>query len=333
MGRTRRWVVSLLLLSSLVLAYPGSASASPTNADRATLASSYIALRQQADGSIPAFSPIGSTADAVLAFVADGAGTTPLADALGYLRRQTAKGNLTTIGLRAKVALAVQAAGRNPQSFGGHDLIDEITQSRRLTGRYGNASVFDEALGILAIYASLGASDLDAIGWLMRAQCPDGGWQYDRPWAKTEGPHCGDASDPTDYFRSDTNTTAYAVMALSIPKGGWTIDPFAYFASMRDATYGGWGYTFGYKTTDTNSTALVIQAYAAQAQPLPAGAKVALRKLQYACGAFAYSWTDAGRRTGPDVGASIGAVPGLLGLALPLTGVVTGELPASTCAA
>ena len=335
MGRTRRRVVSLLLSSSMVLALPGSASAAPSNADRATLAGSYIALRQRADGSIPAFSPIGSTADAVLAFVAEGAGTTPLASAMGYLRRQTAKGNLTTIGLRAKVALAVQAGGRNPQNFGGHNLIDEISQSKRLTGRYANASVLDEALGILAIYASFGASDLDAIRWLMRAQCPDGGWQYDRPYAsKTEGAHCGNTADPlADPFRSDTNTTAYAVMALSIPKGGWKHDPFAYLASMRDAAHGGWGYTFGYETTDANSTALVIQAYAAQAQPPPAGARAALRKLQYGCGAFAYSWTDAGKRTGPDVGATIGAVPGLLALPLPLAGTVTGELPASTCPA
>ena len=56
-----------------------------------------------------------------------------------------------------------------------------------------------------------------------------------------------------------------------------------------------------------------------------------LRRLQYRCGAVAYSFTDAGRRTGKDVGASIGAVLGFLRDPLPVTPVALGTPWATTC--
>jgi hypothetical protein len=285
---------------------------------------------------LPAFSSIGSTADAVMAFVAVGMAETPLQNAIGFLRRQTGRGNVDTIGLKAKVGLAVEAAGLNAANFAGHSLLGEITETQRLTGRFGDASVLDQALATLAIAASTGEYDPEAIRWLLHAQCPDGGWQFDRPHARSEGPHCRDASDPNDFFASDTNTTAYVLMAVE-PSGigDYEHDPFVFLRAIRDTSgppsEGGWGYTWGFTTTDANSTALVIQAYAAAGRPLPDGAMAALHRLQYRCGAFAFSWTDAGRRTGPDVGASIGAVPGILREPLPVSGPVAGELPASAC--
>ena len=75
----------------------------------------------------------------------------------------------------------------------------------------------------------------------------------------------------------------------------------------------------------------MIQAFTADGRPLPKSAMGALRRLQYRCGAVAYSFTDAGRRTGKDVGASIGAVLGFLRDPLPVTPVALGTPWATTC--
>jgi hypothetical protein len=318
----------------LVVAVASTSSATAlTDRQRVTAAGAYVAARQDATtGAVPGFSAVGSTADAVQSWVAIGTGTTPVAAAIGFLRRQLKKGNVDTIGLEAKVALAAEADGLDPQSFAGANLLDRIAQTERLNGRYGDATVLDQALGILAIQASApGLVDAKASAWLAKAQCDDGGWQYDRPAGATDGPHCRKAKG-TDYYLSDTNTTAYAVMALAAVGVSPTKDPTKrFFPSLRDAAHGGWGYTWDYRTTDANSTALVIQAYDAEGVPVPAGGVKALRKLQYPCGAVAYSWTAGGARTGKDAGASIGAVLGLLQAPLPVTGSVTGELPSSSC--
>lgn len=83
----------------------------------------------------------------------------------------------------------------------------------------------------------------------------------------------------------------------------------------------------GFLATDANSTALVLQAYDAAARPIPHGGLRSLRDLQHPdCGAFAYTWN--GSAIGdPDVGATIGAVPALVGKAFPVTGTVSGEAP------
>jgi hypothetical protein len=317
MGRTHRRVVSVVAAVILCLALPSQAIAL-TDQQRADRAIGYLARKQADNGSLPGFSPIGSTADAILAIRSANIGADVEQAALAFLRRQTSKGNVDTIGLKAKVVLALATTGRNAHAFGGHDLVGEITETQRLNGRYGNATVFDQALAILAVYGSTSTIDAQAVSWLRAAECPDGGWQFDRPHRAVEGAHCGDASNPKDYFRSDTNTTAYAVMALSLPGTGWDGNPFAFFTHIRDDTRG-WGYTWGFTDTDANSTALVIQAYAAASVALPHGALAALRGLQYRrCGAFAFTRTDAGTRTPPNLGATIGAVPGLLKIAFPI---------------
>lgn len=328
---SRRLAVATLLLVCLSAGAAGAAT--PLRTEKAA---AFVASRQLDNGSFPAFSSIGSTADAVAAFVAAGEGQTQVDDAIGYLRRQTRAGNVTGIGTIAKVVMAAVAAGKDPNAFGSHDLVTEITDTQLPSGRFGDATVFDQALATLAMTAVTGGYNLSSFSWLLHGQCPDGGWQYDRPYhAATEGQHCGTPGDPTDYFRSDTNTTSLVVQAIAPSgKGTWEVDPFAYFDATRDASHGGWGYTWGYETTDANSTALVIQAYVSASTVLPTGAAAALRELQYVCGAFAYSWTTAGKRTGRDLGATIGAIQGLTRTPSPvLPGDPLGGVPATTCPA
>ncbi len=170
-----------------------------------------------------------------------------------------------------------------------------------------------------------------AARWLTRAQCPDGGWQFDAPYnSKTDNRHCHNGST-TDYSRSDTNTTSYAVQALDAMAApvAPAHDAFSYLRSRRDPIKHGWGYDRKTTLTDANSTALVIQAYVAAGRSLPRHAMRALKRLQYTnlCGsnfpfAFSFTWKKKAsggyKRTGADVGATLGAILGLLKQPLPV---------------
>jgi hypothetical protein len=233
---------------------------------------------------------------------------------------------VTNVGQRAQVALAVVAAGGSPSEFGGRNLIAQLRATERPNGRYGRGTdVYEHALAMLALAAADAGPSAAATAWLARAQCGDGGWQNDDPPGPDEDRHCLDRVDPGgDFFTSDTNTTGVAVQALEVGRGSAvpSHDPFDFFAAIRDPRFGGWGYTWGFETTDANSTALVVEAYAASGRRLPSGALAALKALQYRrCGTWAYSWTDDGRggvvRTPPDVGATIQAIQGVLQQPLP----------------
>ena len=336
MGRTLWRTAASFVVVSVVLSTGTPADATTGDAARASSAMAYVAAHQLANGSFPGFSAVGSTADTVMDMAATGFGGRALTDALAYLRGQVHEGNVVGVGLTAKVLLAIEGAhdagrtGIDPTGFGGVDLIAAITGTEKPGGRFAGASVFDQALAILAL-DSAGQTPTDAAAtWLADAQCPDGGWQFDRPHRLVENRHCRDTSDPNDFTSSDTNTTAMAVMALHGLKTP-DADPFAFFDAIRDGTFHGWGYTWGFHRTDANSTSLVIQAYRTDARPVPERGTRALRRLQYACGAGAYSFTDAGARTGKDVGATIGAVLGFLQEPFPVTPVVPSGTWATTC--
>jgi len=336
MGRTLWRTAASFVVVSVVLSTGTPADATTGDAARASSAMAYVAAHQLANGSFPGFSAVGSTADTVMDMAATGFGGRALTDALAYLRGQVHEGNVVGVGLTAKVLLAIEAAhdagrtGIDPTGFGGVDLIAAITGTEKPGGRFAGASVFDQALAILAL-DSAGQTPTDAAAtWLADAQCPDGGWQFDRPHRLVENRHCRDTSEPNDFTSSDTNTTAMAVMALHGLKTP-DADPFAFFDAIRDGTFHGWGYTWGFHRTDANSTSLVIQAYRTDARPVPERGTRALRRLQYACGAGAYSFTDAGARTGKDVGATIGAVLGFLQEPFPVTPVVPSGTWATTC--
>jgi hypothetical protein len=325
MGRTPRRVTSTLLTCFLVLGLAGPAGAALTDEERALRAVGWIAPQQGSDGSFTAFSSVGSTADAVLAFVAAGAGARETRRALSYLRRQVVEGELDGDGLKAKVVLAWTAAGRGARTIGGVNLV------RELKAGWSDGTehvVYDTALTVLALRAAETEVPAEALALLQEERCADGAWAYDGTNVG-EDEHC--QGDPVvDFYASDTNTTALVVMALhglESPSGAPLAAAFDVFDALRDPEHGGWGYTWGFETTDANSTGLVLQAYAAQGLAPPPGARKALRRLQSpACGAFAYSW-DGDERTAPDLGATIGAVPGLLGKAFPYVGTVEDPVP------
>lgn len=305
------------------------AVAAPSDQRRARVAVRYLVSVQEDDGSIPAFSPVGSTADAVQAMVAARRGAPAISAALGFLRAKVRAGEVSSLGLKAKVVLAATAAGKNARRFGGDNLVADLKASLQPSGQYGDGAdglgVSTHILVMLALSAAGAPVAPQAAQWLAAAQCDDGGWQYDQPAADTDDAHCQSTVSESDFSQSDTNTTAYAVQALEAAGAEVELaaDPFAFFDELRDPVKRGWGFDRNFTLTDANSTALVIQAYQAAERALPAGARRALRALQYPLcarhkGAFAFTWVDDDAdgvlERGPkDTGATIGAILGLTG--------------------
>ncbi len=323
MGRTsQRVLVCALVAITIMIVCATTAGAAVI--DRAERAAGYLASQQQDDGSFPAFSAVGSTADAVLALTAARVGGGTTRRALGYLNDQVRLGAVEGVGLQAKVVMAFAAAGRSTGWIGRRNLVRSIRET--LTDPSAD-TVLDTALGVLAVEAAGRAVPAVALGLLADEQCPDGGWAYDA-FNPGEDTHC--SGGDTDFFLSDTNTTAYVVMAL-LGSGGMVNvdDAFDFLWAIRDTDQGGWGYSWGFEATDANSTGLVLQAFAAADRNPPAAAGAALRRLQYPrCGAFAFTF-DGADRGDPDLGATIGAVPGLLGLAFPFDGGIDGPVPST----
>jgi hypothetical protein len=311
------WVVALGLVP-IVAATTSQAAVYRRDKTRARVAAHYVVSQQASNGSITGFSQIGSTSDAIVALVAAKRGRGAIRDALGYLRRHVA--DIDTVGEKAKVIQALVAAGKSPRDFKHHNFVKGIKKQELDGGHYGqDTQVFDQADAMIALLAAGDTPSAAAKRWLEDAQCRDGGWQFDKPSSKRDDRHCSTGGSG-DFTTSDTNTTSLASQALGSSDQGLKASPFRFFARARDPKKHGWGYAKGY-VTDTNSTALVIQAYAAAGRVLPSGAKKALRKIQYPLckqyGAFPFDWQDDDhngtyRRSGPDVGATIQGILGLL---------------------
>ncbi|CAN5662359.1 hypothetical protein BH24ACT26_BH24ACT26_01610 [soil metagenome] len=328
--RSQAWkrLLACSVSASIVLGASGAQTA-PATKKRARVAVRYLVSRQGPGGGIKAFTKFGSTADSVTSMVAAKRSPAAIRDALGFLRRHP-KG-AKSVGLKAKLVLALVAAGKRPRAFASRNWVAKIKATERPSGRLGKSTpVFEHALALLALKAT-GAPSANAVAWLEAAQCNDGGWQYDAPQRANENEHCQGPDAATDFYRSEADATSLAVQALDAACAEPMRDPFAFFALVRDPIKHGWGYTQRFRLTNANSTALVLQAFAAENREPPGRAVKALTRLQYRlcgrnAGAFAYSWEpkernpDRYRRTGPDVGATIGAIPGLLGRPFPVTG-------------
>lgn len=330
----------------------GPSSAAVSNERRARMATRYLVEQQMPDGSIPGFSAIGSTADAITSFEAAKRAPNAMVKALDYLSSH--EGDVNTIGEKAKVILALVAVGGDPRDWeNGRNLVQEI-KDNEIDGRYGDSEfsyVFDQALSILALQAAGEKIPPEAITWLADAQCANGGWQFDHPSSPSDNNRCFDSSLPVDYNFADTNTTSLVIQAL-VAYGGADVSlpgrPWAFFKRARDHIKGGWVFAPQFacdagqeppdcSASDTNSTSLVIQAYVAHDdKPLPEGAGRALRGLQRKlcgknAGAYASSWTyDDGElvKSPPDPGATIAAIPALMRKAFPIEeGFVTKPAP------
>lgn len=249
----------------------------------------------------------GVTADAVIALVAarnagvaiDGGA---LDRAVAFLEENALVYTQTGPGQAAKLALAAVAVGRNPRDFATVNPLSIIETSAR-RGQIG-FSLYDHALGLLALSAAGATVPPNALQPLQSTQLEDGSWSFD---------------GSTDEGAGDTNTTAIVVQALAAI--GMGDDPMVekaieYLRSAQ-AEEGGFPYQPG-GAPDANSTALAVQAIIAVGDN-PASedwrnAAAALANFQNESGAFRF------QHEMPDDNllSTLQALPALAGQAFPV---------------
>lgn len=314
-----RWLLVGLVVLMLGALAPVSQVFAADQAASALAALTWLRTRQQDDGSFPGLDA-GASIDAIFAFAAAGVDPNSVLknghSPVSYLGDQVGSYAAKSVGAAAKSALGAIAAGKDPRSFGGHDLLTLVEKGYNpQTGRYG-VQTTDHVYALMALSAAKRAIPQPAIDALLKLQLADGGWSFDGVAATG----------------SDTNTTALAAQALAA--AGYNGPAYGainrYFASQRNAD-GGYPYSkasqFG-ADTDANSTALSTQALTTLASVAggdpnaTAAAITALVALQNQNGAFRY---QAALPDDNDL-ATAQAIPALLAKPFP---IVSGDYPAS----
>jgi energy-coupling factor transport system substrate-specific component len=170
-------VASVLLLAlALVTAIPSRAQAGTASA------ALWLAAAENSDGGWGASpgsdSSLPVTAWAMLGLEA--AGRNPLDLSHGghtgvdYLRSRVDQ--LGSPGDFARTILALEAAGVDPRSFGGRDLVAALAKRRRGNGSF-EGWPGSTAFAIIALRAAGASGGLDSsISWLVKVQNGDGGW-------------------------------------------------------------------------------------------------------------------------------------------------------------
>ncbi len=265
-------------------------SAASADSERATAALEYLLAAQQTDGSIDG--QIGETADFVIGAAAAGYDAATLqgcaagTSALSFLATAS-DGAATDAAKTGKTILAAVAAGADPASFEGRDLMARLAAVYDpATGAYGNGVTFSQSFAVLAIVAADGSVPAGAVAYLAALQDGDGSWSFGKA--------------PVPAGQGDTNSTAIALMALDAA-GDHSADAaaFAYFHSQQLAD-GGFPYqnsaTFGPPASDPDSDAMVMEALVAAGENPEAAVwsqgsdnvVTNLRARQGADGGFAY---------------------------------------------
>ena len=282
---------AVLLAASLALSIGGAtvlAADPPTTTDPGAAASGWIA------GQVDAGVGPGSLADAIFAYAATGVGADAAAAALAKLESgidaYILSGSDLLPGNLAKAMLAVQVAGGDVGSFGGHDLEAdlrglEITTPGSDLGRFGSAQNSDQAYAILALSRTSVGAPSESVDWLAAAQCPNGDFQWDGscPGAGSEDP----------------DTTALALQALLAggdSSAAATSTDLLLDIQAPDGSFSSYG------TPNTNSTGVAGQALRAAGRSAAANdAGAWVLTLQYGCdapagdrGAFPWSASSAG---------------------------------------
>jgi hypothetical protein len=298
--RTPAVASTLLVALALVSVLPARAQASDT--DRAGL---WMAGAQNADGgwgsSPQSDSSTEMTAWAVLGLEA--LGVNPLDasksghDPVGYLRARVDE--LSSPGDFARTILALEGAGIDPRSFGGHDLVAALEKRRRSNGSY-EGWPGSTAFAVIALRSAGGGGIDQSVSWLARVQNGDGGWG-DVPGSPSTAdgtgavmqalPNTSAAQHGLGYLRKvqrpnggfalggsgavNSQSTAWAVQGMlalgkdpaSVREGGKSA--LDYLAARQDAD-GHYRYSSSSDQTPVWVTGQVLTAVAGKFFPVPA---------------------------------------------------------------
>ena len=268
-------IVALSFHAAPAEAQPAPASAAPTidHSDAISEALTYLQTKQFTNGGIEGLTPGAAdeftTIKAVIAlaasrrpvsFLTSGSGNTPLdylaTQAVTYTHAETGTGQLFP-GRAGMLAVGVVAGDSDPYSFGGMNIINELTATyNTATGAYsttasqgwasGTASTINQLWAILGLAAAQETIPVSATDFLIGLQETDGsgGWGYG--------------------FGGDVDTTALTLQALiASGNAGPThtkVQEGLTFLWNAQADSGGWE-SWGALSAD--STAVAIQALVA----------------------------------------------------------------------
>jgi hypothetical protein len=252
-------LITVTLAAWYVRVPPASAAVDPV-----TAAIQWLHSQQGPDGSFGRLNPKGEytpsaaiTADVVYALALAGE------DPGGPAWRVSGHSSLDALALLAptyigadagqagKVARAVAAAGRDPRSFGGKDVIGVIEAAYNpATGRYSQNFLFRHATAMEALQRAGVPVPAAAYAALQNAQLPDGGWAWAFPVPGKPLP------------ASDVDTTGQVLQVLSqSPLAGcdWRFARAANYLAHVQTANGAWAVD-GSPTNlpNANSTGLAV---------------------------------------------------------------------------
>lgn len=337
----RRAVAAAVIACGLMgAAIPGTAAASQGVAPNLLTASAYLVASGNLIAghyyeSFPGTADWGLTIDGALALAATGDDDAALDAMVTFMGDDGKDPSGTTVnewtgigtsnasgGSIGKEALLTEVTGRDPRSFGAHDLIaaldasvcTRVSSSCPAAGSYLNAtSVFDQALGIMAQLRAGQASEAAApIAYLESLQSADGSYPSLIPPSGAP----------------DVDSTAMAVMALALAPGARAAAGAAagisWIASRQESNG---GFPSG-SAESINSTGLALQALTLRAganQARISKARAFLAGQQNSNGGFD---VDAGQ-PGSNLRASVQAVSGIAGTSFGVLRIdVNGPAPA-----
>lgn len=267
----------------------------------------WMAPQQEEDGSYA--NSVGATVDVALAVaaanVAPASWESESGNSLWEFLTANGLSYATSSSRAGKLALGVAAAGGDPRTFVGSDLILTLTESYNPeTGSFGPTN-WDQAYAMLGWRAAGEPIPLTATQQLQSRVNADGGWGF------------APGSD------SDVDSTALAVEALVAAGEPLTStllgEALDYLGSTQEAD-GGFPYIAG-AASNTNSTGFALQGIvAAGTDPLTTTWTISattpvsyLLGMQTEDGGFAYIT----RTEGADLFATVQVLPGLVGKPFP----------------
>ncbi|HEX8867938.1 MAG TPA: prenyltransferase/squalene oxidase repeat-containing protein [Lentzea sp.] len=249
----QKLIIAMALGASLV------ATAVPAQATTPHKAATGWLARQMADGERletefggVKYPDQGLTIDAIFAFAAARNAKDHSDRAIAWLAKpEVQNAYLGTdgesyAGAHAKLVVAARVKGKNPENFGGTDLVAGLKSLQTASGRYADRSQFgDFSNAFTQSYAVIALRDGKAADYLAASQCPDGGF-----------PVTFEASPCV----SDVDATAIVVQALKA-QGKPTGTALTWLRSKQQADG---GFPSAQGGSNANSTGLAAQVLSGQ---------------------------------------------------------------------
>lgn len=286
---------ALVAVVALTLAVPvlGSATrveATPPSTDPASAAgygARWAARQVSAAGFVPGPTNapnVSATIETALALAEAGVDAQTFAAIMAWLQANATlaidpDGVGDSAGNLGQLLVLAAAAGIDPASFGGQDLVGRLgaTLGAFAPGLYGGGDptydgAFRQGLAIVGLTAVGAPVPAAALTWLEDQQCDatvpaaSGGWQ---PYRADLAVPCI-APDTTTFEGPDTNSTALAVQALAAAGASGGLPAALDFLHAAQDGAGGFAFIPG-GDVDPNSTALVVLAIVAGGEDPVAG--------------------------------------------------------------